>query len=65
MDLLSKNNADKWFKDHSATDIKIFANKNIEEHLRYALTQVTTNNLFLEFGVRDRATSILLKNTQT
>jgi hypothetical protein len=61
MDLLSKNDADKWFAEHSDTDIKIFANKDIEQHLRYALTQVTTNNLFLEFGVRDRATFDVIK----
>ena len=61
MDLLSKNDADKWFAEHSDTDIKIFANKDIEQHLRYALTQVTTNNLFLEFGVRDRATFNVIK----
>ena len=56
MDLLSKNEADKWFAEHSHTDMKVFANKDIEEHLRYALTQVSTNDLFLEFGVRDRST---------
>ena len=29
MDLLSKNDADKWFAEHSDTDIKIFANSAI------------------------------------
>ena len=47
---LSKNDADKWFADHSDTDIKIFPNKDIEEHLKYALEQVKTKNLFLEFS---------------
>ena len=65
MDLLSKNDADKWFAEHSDTAIKIFANKDIEQHLRYALTQVTTNNLFLEFGVRDRATFDVIKEYDT
>tara|TARA_A100000172_G_scaffold45948_1_gene28356 strand:- start:945 stop:1574 length:630 start_codon:yes stop_codon:yes gene_type:complete len=61
MDLLSKNEADKWFAEHSDSDMKVFANKDIEEHLRYALTQVSTNDLFLEFGVRDRFTFNIIK----
>ena len=53
MGQLSKNEADKWFADHSISDIKIFPDKDVVQHLKYALEQVNTNNLFLEFGVRD------------
>ena len=58
---LSKNDADTWFADHSTNNIKIFPNKDVVQHLRYALEQVTTKNLFLEFGVRDRRTFIVIK----
>ena len=46
---LSKNDADTWFADHSTNNIKIFPNKDVVQHLRYALEQVTTKNLFLGF----------------
>ena len=58
---LSKNDADTWFADHSINNIKIFPNKDVVQHLRYALEQVTTKNLFLEFGVRDRRTFNVIK----
>ena len=59
--MLSKNEADKWFAEHIESNIKIFPNKDIEQHLRYALSKVTTENLFLEFGVRDRKTFNVIK----
>ena len=61
MGQLSKNEADKWFADHSISDIKIFPDKDVVQHLKYALEQVNTNNLFLEFGVRDRRTFNVIK----
>ena len=59
--ILTKHEADQWFADHSLPDIKIFPNKDIEQHLRYALSQVSTQGLFLEFGVRDRRTFNIIK----
>ena len=44
--MLTKHEADQWFAEHSLSDIKIFPNKDIEQHLRYALSQVSTKNLF-------------------
>lgn len=59
--MLTKHEADQWFAEHSSASIKVLPNKNVEEHLLYALSQVTTNNLFLEFGVRDRRTFNIIK----
>ena len=59
--MLTKHEADQWFAEHSLPDIKIFPNKDIEQHLRYALSQVNTHDLFLEFGVRDRKTFNIIK----
>jgi hypothetical protein len=59
--MLTKHEADQWFTEHSLPDIKIFPNKDIEQHLRYALSQVSTQDLFLEFGVRDRKTFNVIK----
>ena len=59
--MLTKHEADQWFAEHSLSDIKIFPNKDIEQHLRYALSQVSTKDLFLEFGVRDRKTFNIIK----
>ena len=59
--MLTKHEADQWFTEHSLPDIKIFPNKDIEQHLRYALSQVSTQDLFLEFGVRDRKTFKVIK----
>ena len=59
--MLTKHEADQWFAEHSLPDIKIFPNKDIEHHLRYALSQVNTHDLFLEFGVRDRKTFNIIK----
>ena len=58
---LSKNDADIWFAKHTKSNIKIFPNKDVTQHLRYALEQVTTDNLFLEFGVRDRKSFNVIK----
>ena len=43
---LSKNDADTWFAKHTKSNIKIFPNKDVTQHLRYALEQVVTDNLF-------------------
>ena len=59
--MLTKHEADQWFAEHSLPDIKIFPNKDIEQHLRYALSQVNTHDLFSEFGVRDRKTFNIIK----
>ncbi len=59
--MLTKHEADQWFTEHSLPDIKIFPNKDIEQLLRYALSQVSTQDLFLEFGVRDRKTFNIIK----
>mgnify|MGYP003110724994 FL=1 len=59
--ILTKYEADQWFAEQSLPDIKIFPNKDIEQHLRYALSQVSTQGLFLEFGVRDRRTFNIIK----
>ena len=59
--ILTKYEADQWFAEQSLPDIKIFPNKDIEQHLRYALSQVSTQDLFLEFGVRDRRTFNIIK----
>ena len=58
---LSKNDADIWFAKHTKSNIKIFPNKDVTQHLRYALEQVTTDHLFLEFGVRDRKSFNVIK----
>ena len=47
---LSKNDADTWFADHSTNNIKIFPNKDVVQHLRYALEQVTTKNFLLSLS---------------